>query len=46
MAGLTALMDPGPDIAPGIHPMAAGDPRRRNRRGAAIGPFVTIGAAW
>jgi UDP-3-O-[3-hydroxymyristoyl] glucosamine N-acyltransferase len=44
MAGLTRLMDPGPAIAPGVHPMALIDPTARVGAGAAIGPFVTIGA--
>lgn len=44
MSGLTRLMDPGPQIAPGIHPMTAIDPGARIGAGAAIGPFVTIGA--
>lgn len=44
MAGLTRLMDAGPAIAPGIHPMAIVDPTARVGAGAAIGPFVTIGA--
>ena len=44
MSGLTRLMDPGPQIAPGIHPMTAIDPDARIGAGAAIGPFVTIGA--
>ena len=44
MSGLTRLMDPGPQIAPGIHPMTAIDPEARIGAGAAIGPFVTIGA--
>lgn len=43
MAGLTVLMDPGPDIAPGIHPMTVIDPSAEIGAGAAIGPFVTIG---
>lgn len=43
MAGLTRLMDPGPDLAPGIHPMAVVDASARIGEGAAIGPFVTIG---
>ena len=42
MAGLTRLMDPGPDIAPGVHPMAVVDPSAQIGAGAAIGPFVTI----
>jgi UDP-3-O-[3-hydroxymyristoyl] glucosamine N-acyltransferase len=44
MAGLTALMDEGPRIAPGIHPLAVVDPAAQIGPGAAIGPFVTIGA--
>ncbi|HMS95856.1 MAG TPA: UDP-3-O-(3-hydroxymyristoyl)glucosamine N-acyltransferase [Tabrizicola sp.] len=44
MAGVTAMMDPGPDIAPGIHPMTVIHPTARIGAGAAIGPFVTIGA--
>lgn len=43
MAGLTTLMDPGPDIAPGIHPLSVIDPGAIIGEGAAIGPFVTIG---
>ncbi len=43
MAGLTRLMDPGPDIAPGRHPMAIVDPSAQIGAGAAIGPFVVIG---
>ena len=44
MAGLTALMDPGPDIAEGVHPMALVDPSATLGAGAAVGPFVVIGA--
>ncbi|MDM7931058.1 UDP-3-O-(3-hydroxymyristoyl)glucosamine N-acyltransferase [Tabrizicola sp.] len=44
MAGLTRLMDPGPDLAPGVHPMAIVHPSAEIGPGAAIGPFVTIGA--
>lgn len=44
MAGLTRLMDPGPDIAPGVHAMAIVHPSAFVGEGAAIGPFVTIGA--
>ncbi|NNK78358.1 MAG: UDP-3-O-(3-hydroxymyristoyl)glucosamine N-acyltransferase [Litoreibacter sp.] len=43
MSGLTRLMDPGPDIAPGIHPMALIDDSAEIGDGAAIGPFVVIG---
>ncbi len=44
MAGLSVMLDPGPAIAPGIHPMAIVDPTAVIGDGAAIGPFVTIGA--
>jgi UDP-3-O-[3-hydroxymyristoyl] glucosamine N-acyltransferase len=44
MAGLTALMDPGPDIAPGVHATAAVHLTAVIGTGAAIGPFVVIGA--
>ncbi len=44
MAGLTRSFDPGPDIAPGIHPSAVIDPSAVLGDGAAIGPFVVIGA--
>jgi UDP-3-O-[3-hydroxymyristoyl] glucosamine N-acyltransferase len=44
MAGLTRLMDPGPDIAPGVHPMAIVHSSAQIGAGAAIGPFVVIGA--
>jgi UDP-3-O-[3-hydroxymyristoyl] glucosamine N-acyltransferase len=44
MAGLTRLMDPGPDIAPGVHAMAIVHPSAVIGAAAAIGPFVTIGA--
>ena len=43
MAGLSRLMDAGPDIAPGVHPMSAIDASADIGAGAAIGPFVTIG---
>lgn len=43
MAGLSAMMDPGPEIAPGRHPMTVIDPSAVIGEGAAIGPFVTIG---
>jgi UDP-3-O-[3-hydroxymyristoyl] glucosamine N-acyltransferase len=43
MAGLTSLLDPGPAIAPGIHPMTVIDPTAQIGANAAIGPFVTIG---
>ncbi len=43
MSGLTQLMDPGPEIAPGIHPTAVIDPSAEIGQGAAIGPLVVIG---
>ncbi|MEZ5911995.1 MAG: UDP-3-O-(3-hydroxymyristoyl)glucosamine N-acyltransferase [Paracoccaceae bacterium] len=45
MSGLTRLMDPGPDIAPGIHPSAIIDGSAEIGEAAAIGPFVVIGRA-
>ncbi|TCP63340.1 UDP-3-O-[3-hydroxymyristoyl] glucosamine N-acyltransferase [Rhodovulum bhavnagarense] len=44
MSGLTRLMDPGPEIAPGIHPSAIIEPGARIGAEAAIGPFVVVGA--
>ncbi len=44
LSGLTKLMDPGPEIAPGIHPTAVIDPSAEIGEGAAIGPLVVIGA--
>jgi UDP-3-O-[3-hydroxymyristoyl] glucosamine N-acyltransferase len=44
MAGLSRLMDAGPDIAPGVHPMSVIHPTAQIGAGAAIGPFVVIGA--
>ena len=44
MAGLTRLMDKGPQIAPGVHPMSVIDPTAEIGEGASIGPFVSIGA--
>jgi UDP-3-O-[3-hydroxymyristoyl] glucosamine N-acyltransferase len=47
MAHLTRHLDPGPAIAPGIHPTAVIDAGAEIGPGAAIGPFVVIGAgAW
>ncbi len=43
MAGLTRLLDPGPEIAPGIHGSAIVDPSAEIGASAAIGPFVVIG---
>lgn len=44
MAGLSRMMDPGPQIAPGVHPMTVVDATAAIGAGAAIGPFVVIGA--
>ncbi|MEL6644014.1 MAG: UDP-3-O-(3-hydroxymyristoyl)glucosamine N-acyltransferase [Pseudomonadota bacterium] len=43
MSGLTRLLDPGPEIAPGVHPTAVIDPTAEIGAEAAIGPFVVIG---
>jgi UDP-3-O-[3-hydroxymyristoyl] glucosamine N-acyltransferase len=43
MAGISRLFDPGPEIAPGIHPSAVIDPSAEIGASAAIGPFVVIG---
>ncbi|WP_406736552.1 UDP-3-O-(3-hydroxymyristoyl)glucosamine N-acyltransferase [Thioclava sp. GXIMD4215] len=43
MAGLSRVFDPGPEIAPGIHPSAVIDPSAEIGEGAAIGPFTYIG---
>lgn len=43
MAGLTAMLDRGPEIAPGLHPSAVIDPTALIGAGAAIGPFAVIG---
>lgn len=44
MSGLTRALDPGPAIAPGIHPTAVIDDTAQIGDGAAIGPFTVIGA--
>lgn len=44
MSGVTRVFDPGPAIAPGIHPSAVIDPSAEIGADAAIGPFVVIGA--
>lgn len=44
LAGLTAALDPGPDIAPGIHPSAVIDPSAELGDGVAVGPLAVIGA--
>ncbi len=43
MAGITRALDPGPEIAPGIHSTAVIDPSAEIGTEAAIGPFVVIG---
>jgi UDP-3-O-[3-hydroxymyristoyl] glucosamine N-acyltransferase len=43
MAGITQVMDSGPDIPPGIHESAVIDPSAMVGPGTAIGPFVYIG---
>jgi UDP-3-O-[3-hydroxymyristoyl] glucosamine N-acyltransferase len=43
MAGITRALDPGPEIAPGLHPTAVIDPTAEIGEAAAIGPFVVIG---
>jgi UDP-3-O-[3-hydroxymyristoyl] glucosamine N-acyltransferase len=42
MAALTRAFDPGPEIAPGVHPSAVIDPTAEIGPGAAIGPLVVI----
>ncbi len=44
MAGLSKLLDAGPQIAAGIHALSVIDPTAQIGEGAAIGPFVAIGA--
>ena len=44
MAGLTRVLDAGPAIALGVHPMALIDPTAQVGDGGAVGPFVVIGA--
>lgn len=44
MAGLTSLLDPGPQIAEGVHPMAIVDPSASLGEGVRIGPFVVVAA--
>lgn len=43
MSGLTTLMDPGPEIEPGIHASAVVHPTAKIGAGASIAPFVVIG---
>lgn len=42
LAGMSAMFDPGPQIAPGIHPAAVIHPDATIGDGAAIGPFVHV----
>lgn len=44
MAAITRAFDPGPGIAPGIHPTAVVDASAEIGPGAAIGAFAVIGA--
>ena len=44
MAGLTRLLDFGPDIAPGVHPSCVVAEDAVLGDGASVGPFVSIGA--
>ena len=43
MAGLTRVLDPGPELAPGVHPSAVVDPSAVLGEGVAVGPFSVIG---
>ena len=43
LAGLSAVLDPGPDLPPGRHPTAQIDPSAQIGPGARIGPFAVIG---
>ncbi len=43
MSALTAMMDLGPGVNNGIHPMAVVDPSAEIGENTAIGPFVVIG---
>ncbi|MEM1387761.1 MAG: UDP-3-O-(3-hydroxymyristoyl)glucosamine N-acyltransferase [Pseudomonadota bacterium] len=43
LAGLTALLDPGLGLDPGVHPSAVSADDAQIGEGAAIGPFCTIG---
>jgi len=43
LSALTALMDQGPEIAPGVHPSAIVDPSAQIGAGVAIGPLAVIG---
>ncbi|MBT0956740.1 UDP-3-O-(3-hydroxymyristoyl)glucosamine N-acyltransferase [Alphaproteobacteria bacterium KMM 3653] len=43
MARVTQAFDPGPEMAPGIHPSAVVDPSADIAEGASIGPLAVIG---
>lgn len=43
LSGLTRLMDPGPDLAPGVHPSAVIDPTAVLGEDVRVGPFTVIG---
>ncbi|MGR3539982.1 MAG: UDP-3-O-(3-hydroxymyristoyl)glucosamine N-acyltransferase [Hasllibacter sp.] len=43
MAHLTAALDPGPGIAPGVHPSAVVHPEADLGEGCSIGPLAVIG---
>ncbi|PWJ20382.1 UDP-3-O-(3-hydroxymyristoyl)glucosamine N-acyltransferase [Jannaschia seohaensis] len=43
MARITAALDPGPELAPGIHPSAIVDPTAEIAPDAAIGPLCVVG---
>ncbi|SDC05931.1 UDP-3-O-(3-hydroxymyristoyl)glucosamine N-acyltransferase [Ruegeria marina] len=44
MAGVTAMLDPGQGVAPGIHPSAVVDPSAEIGADVRIGPLSVIGA--
>lgn len=44
MSGLTRVFDPGPGIAPGLHPSADIHPDAQIGPGESVGAFVSIGA--
>lgn len=43
MAGITAALDPGPDLAPGVHPSAVVDRTAELGPGVSVGPLAVIG---
>ncbi len=44
MSGITAMMDKGQGVAPGIHPSAVIDPTAEIAEGVSVGPLAVIGA--